>query len=160
MISAQKCGLKLHLISHTVESEAMNETAAGRRLIVKRKGFVFLHLLSFIIPRKLNFGIILQVYSWATNQHPPAELPVVTDIKEGSILGVRYSLDGKILAIQRTNQEIEFVNKESCTGFKQQCRSGSDRILGFFWTDCPACDIVFVTTRCDSLRYSHPRSNN
>uniref|UniRef100_A0A7I4E1F6 Mic1 domain-containing protein n=1 Tax=Physcomitrium patens TaxID=3218 RepID=A0A7I4E1F6_PHYPA len=86
------------------------------------------------------------VYSWPTNQHPPAELPGVTDIKEGPILGVRYSLDGKILAIQRTNQEIEFVNKESCTGFKQQCRSGSDRIFGFFWTDCPACDIVFVTT--------------
>uniref|UniRef100_A0A7I4E153 Mic1 domain-containing protein n=2 Tax=Physcomitrium patens TaxID=3218 RepID=A0A7I4E153_PHYPA len=87
-----------------------------------------------------------KVYSWPTNQHPPAELPGVTDIKEGPILGVRYSLDGKILAIQRTNQEIEFVNKESCTGFKQQCRSGSDRIFGFFWTDCPACDIVFVTT--------------
>ncbi|KAG0572838.1 hypothetical protein KC19_VG128700 [Ceratodon purpureus] len=87
-----------------------------------------------------------KVYSWPTNQHPPAEAPGVTNIKEGPILGVRYSLDGKILAIQRTNQEIEFVNKESCTGFRQQCRSGSDPILGFFWTDCPSCDVVFVTT--------------
>ncbi|KAG0595682.1 hypothetical protein M758_UG188000 [Ceratodon purpureus] len=87
-----------------------------------------------------------KIYSWPTNQHPPAEAPGVTNIKEGPILGVRYSLTGKILAIQRTNHEIEFVNKESCTVFKQQCRSGSDRILGFFWTDCPFCDIVFVTT--------------
>lgn len=71
----------------------------------------------------------------------------MTIIKEGPVLAVRFSLDGKLLAVQRTNQEIEFFNKESCTGFKQQCRSSSDRILGFFWTDCPACDIVFVTTR-------------
>jgi len=87
-----------------------------------------------------------KVYSWPTNQNPPAEAPGVTTIKEGPVLGVRYSLDGKLLAVQRTNQEIEFFNKENCTGFKQQCRSSSDRILGFFWTDCPACDIVFVTT--------------
>jgi hypothetical protein len=93
------------------------------------------------------YVLALQVYSWPTNQYPPAEAPGVTNIKEGPILGVRFSLDGKILAVQRTNREVEFINKENCTGFSQQCRTGTDRILGFFWTDCPSCDLVFVTTR-------------
>lgn len=93
----------------------------------------------------------MQVYSWPANQHPPPETPGVTNIKEGPILGVRFSLDCKILAVQRTNREIEFINRENGTGFSQQCKSGTDRIFGFFWTDCPSCDIVFVTTRCEQV---------
>jgi hypothetical protein len=102
----------------------------------------------------------MQVYSWPVNQHPPPETPGVTNIKEGPILGVRFSLDCKILAVQRTNREIEFINRENGTGFSQQCKSGTDRIFGFFWTDCPSCDIVFVTTSGLELYALHQGRNS
>ncbi|CAK9200218.1 unnamed protein product [Sphagnum troendelagicum] len=101
-----------------------------------------------------------KVYSWPANQHPPPETPGVTNIKEGPILGVRFSLDCKILAVQRTNREIEFINRENGTGFSQQCKSGTDRIFGFFWTDCPSCDIVFVTTSGLELYALHQGRNS
>ncbi|KAJ7568420.1 hypothetical protein O6H91_01G032200 [Diphasiastrum complanatum] len=87
-----------------------------------------------------------KVFSWPVNSYPPPENPSTTFIKDGPVFAVRFSLDGKILAVQRSGQEIEFVNREDCTEFRQRCKSGTDRILGFFWTDCPSRDIVFVTT--------------
>lgn len=68
-------------------------------------------------------------------------------ITEGPILSVRYSLDLKIIAIQRSSQEIQFLIRETGQTFSQKCRQESESILGFFWTDCPLCNIVFVKTR-------------
>jgi hypothetical protein len=45
-------------------------------------------------------------------------------LSEGPVLSVRYSLDGTVLAIQRTTTDIEFLNREKRTEFWQRCRPG------------------------------------
>ncbi|KAG6541704.1 hypothetical protein Mapa_016969 [Marchantia paleacea] len=87
-----------------------------------------------------------KVYSWPVNQQPSDDGPTITPIKEGPVLGVRFSLDGKILAVQRSHHEVEFINKETGMVFRQQCKPGTERILGLFWSDCPTCDLVLVTS--------------
>ncbi|XP_002974407.2 regulator of MON1-CCZ1 complex [Selaginella moellendorffii] len=86
-----------------------------------------------------------EIYSWSVSSDTSPSDPVVVKISQGPVLGVRFSLDCKILAILRSNTEIEFINREDCNSFKQSCKSSSERILGFFWTDCPDCDVVIVT---------------
>jgi hypothetical protein len=68
-------------------------------------------------------------------------------ISEGPILSIRYSLDVKIIAIQRTSQEIQFFHRETGQNFCHKCKPESESILGFFWTDCPRCHFVLVKTR-------------
>lgn len=86
-----------------------------------------------------------------------------------SIISVKFSLDHKILAIQREPQSIDFLNISdgkcdsnynmthlpndyvhhykpyivSDTEFKQSCRNRSGTIIGFNWT-CQN-EIVFIT---------------
>uniref|UniRef100_A0A0D6QVM2 Uncharacterized protein n=1 Tax=Araucaria cunninghamii TaxID=56994 RepID=A0A0D6QVM2_ARACU len=87
-----------------------------------------------------------QIFSWHANQFTSTDVPNVATINEGPILSIRYSLDGKIIGVQRSPQEIELISLEKSTVFKQQCKAESECILGFFWTDCPTCDIVIVKT--------------
>ncbi|GAB4843758.1 hypothetical protein Ancab_013723 [Ancistrocladus abbreviatus] len=87
-----------------------------------------------------------QVLSWKVIPFDPYVTPLSDPVSEGPVLSIRYSLDAKILAIQRSDHEIQFWNKESGETFIQRCKSESESILGFFWTDCPTCDIVFVKT--------------
>ncbi|WOG91690.1 hypothetical protein DCAR_0310940 [Daucus carota subsp. sativus] len=87
-----------------------------------------------------------QVFSWKTSTTFPEVIPESDSITEGPVLLVRYALDMKLLAIQRSNHEVQFWIKETGYTFKQRCKSESETILGFFWTDCPTCDVVFVKT--------------
>lgn len=87
-----------------------------------------------------------QVFSWKTVPFASHVAPTSDSISEGPVLSIRYSLDSKLLAIQRSNHEIQFWNRETGETFSQRCRSETESILGFFWTDCPKCDIVFVKT--------------
>ncbi|KAL3700935.1 hypothetical protein R1sor_018957 [Riccia sorocarpa] len=87
-----------------------------------------------------------KVNAWPVNQRPPPDSPAITPIKEGPVLHVRFSLDAKILAVQRSHQEVEFINKDTGMVFSQKCRAGTERILGLFWSDCPTCDLVLVTS--------------
>lgn len=89
----------------------------------------------------------MQVSSWPVNPKAPPDDPSETKIAEGPVLFVRFSLDGTILAVQRTGQEVEFISAESGVLFRQRCKHGTDLILGLFWTACPTCDVVFVTSR-------------
>lgn len=73
--------------------------------------------------------------------------PTSDSLTEGPIVSIRYSLDLKFIAVQRSDQEIQFWDRGSGETFSQRCKSESESILGFFWTDCPLCDIVFVKTR-------------
>ncbi|GAB4851507.1 hypothetical protein Ancab_030907 [Ancistrocladus abbreviatus] len=97
-----------------------------------------------------------QVLSWKVVPFDPYVDPLSDPITEGPVLSIRYSLDAKILAIQRSDHEIQFWSKETGEIFTQRCRRESESILGFFWTDCATCDIVFVKTSgldlfiCDS----------
>ncbi|KAF4369006.1 hypothetical protein F8388_013335, partial [Cannabis sativa] len=89
-----------------------------------------------------------QVFSWKTVPFAPSISPTSDSISEGPILSIRYSLDGKFIAILRSSHEIEF-------GIEKRCRPDSESILGFFWTDCPLCDIVLVkTSGLDLLSYN------
>lgn len=87
-----------------------------------------------------------QVFSWKTVPFAPSVAPTCDSISEGPILAVRYSLDGKFIAILRSSHEIQFWHRESGETFTQRCQLESESILGFFWTDCPLCDIVIVKT--------------
>ncbi|PON37815.1 WD40-repeat-containing domain containing protein [Parasponia andersonii] len=88
-----------------------------------------------------------QVFSWKTVPFGPSVAPACDSIGEGPILSIRYSLDGKFIAILRSSNEIQFWHKESGETFSKRCRPESESILGFFWTDCSLCDIVLVKTR-------------
>ncbi|KAL9233027.1 hypothetical protein vseg_008070 [Gypsophila vaccaria] len=85
-----------------------------------------------------------QVFSWKIAPCDPYVEPTSDAISEGPVLSIRYSLDSKVLAIQRSCHEIQFWDKEKGSTFWHRCRTESERILGFFWTDCPTCDIVLV----------------
>jgi hypothetical protein len=85
--------------------------------------------------------------SWPVNQKGPPDDPTETKVAEGPVLFLRFSLDGLILAVQRSGQEVEFVSRETGVSFCQRCRHLNDQILGLFWTDSPTCDVVFITSR-------------
>lgn len=87
-----------------------------------------------------------QVFSWKVAPFDPHAEPTSDSISDGPVLSIRYSLDAKFLAIQRSSHEIQFWNKETGRTFSHKCRPESESILGFFWTDCPTCNIVLVKT--------------
>ncbi|KAI3926945.1 hypothetical protein MKX01_032860 [Papaver californicum] len=87
-----------------------------------------------------------QIFAWKTNSLAQQSTPTSDPVEEGPVLSIRYSLDGKVIAIQRSNIEIEFRNRETGKAFVQKCKSESESILGFFWTDCPTCDLIVIKT--------------
>ncbi|KAL7138634.1 hypothetical protein ABFS83_10G177200 [Erythranthe nasuta] len=87
-----------------------------------------------------------QVFSWKTAPYNSYVTPSSDPISEGPVLSIRYSLDLKLLGVQRSSHEIQIFNKQTGDTFSQKCRFESESILGFFWTDCPNYDIVFVKT--------------
>ncbi|KAL2923991.1 Regulator of MON1-CCZ1 complex [Bienertia sinuspersici] len=95
-----------------------------------------------------------QVFSWKVSPFDPNAEPTSDSVGEGPVLSARFSLDSKILAIQRSIHDIQFWNKEKGTSFFHRCKPESGKILGFFWTDCPTCNFVLVkTSGLDLLSY-------
>uniref|UniRef100_A0A1D1ZDB1 Uncharacterized protein C18orf8 n=2 Tax=Anthurium amnicola TaxID=1678845 RepID=A0A1D1ZDB1_9ARAE len=95
-----------------------------------------------------------QVLSWKIGSSIRHDPPNSDSISEGAVLLIRYSLDGKIIGIQRSNSEIQFKNRETGETISRRYRPESECILGFFWTDCPVCDIVVIkTSGLDLLAY-------
>ncbi|KAG4916034.1 hypothetical protein JHK87_053591 [Glycine soja] len=87
-----------------------------------------------------------QVFSWKVGPFDTLIDPTTDSISEGPIIAIRYSLDTKVIAIQRSNHEIQFWDRETGGTFSHKCRPESESILGFFWTDSQQCDIVLVKT--------------
>lgn len=71
--------------------------------------------------------------------------PQVCFLSQGPVITARFSSDKQLLAVMRSNTEIEFVNQEDGSQFWQKCKSTS-KLLGYFWCDGKNCDVVFVTT--------------
>ncbi|KAL0855128.1 hypothetical protein Bca101_060280 [Brassica carinata] len=97
------------------------------------------------------------VFSWETAPpFNPDVSPSVDSVPEGPILSVRFSLDEKVIAVQRSDCEIQFFHRETKKKLTHKCRAGSESILGFFWSDSPLCDLAVVKTSgmdlfaCDS----------
>ncbi|KAE8676488.1 putative Ribosomal protein S9 [Hibiscus syriacus] len=75
-----------------------------------------------------------QVFSWKTAPFSPNIAPDIDSITEGPIFSIRFSLDEKLIAVQVRVREY----------------------AGFFWTDCPSCDIVVVkTSGLDLFAFDH-----
>ncbi|XP_078163983.1 C18orf8 [Carex rostrata] len=101
-----------------------------------------------------------QVLSWkvgAPTEHNPPNSDL---IGEGPVLSIRYSLDQKAIAIQRSNHEVEFRNRETGLTFSRKCKQDSERILGLFWTDCPTCDIILIKTSGIEMLLYDPEQNS
>ncbi|GMJ12018.1 hypothetical protein like AT3G12010 [Hibiscus trionum] len=97
-----------------------------------------------------------QVFSWKTVPFSPNAAPNIDSITEGPICSIRFSLDEKLIAVQRSNTSIDFLHRETGEAFTHRCKSESESMLGFFWTDCPSCDIVVVkTSGLDLFAYDH-----
>ncbi|XP_042481017.1 uncharacterized protein LOC122061668 isoform X2 [Macadamia integrifolia] len=88
----------------------------------------------------------LKVFAWKTVPLALFDAPTSDLIGEGPVLSIRYSLDAKIIGIQRSARVIEFRSRDTGEAFIYRCKSESESILGFFWTDCPSCDVIFVKT--------------
>ncbi|KAK7285445.1 hypothetical protein RJT34_20218 [Clitoria ternatea] len=96
-----------------------------------------------------------QVFSWKVGPFDPLIGPTTDSIREGPIIAIRYSLDTKVIAIQRSNHEIQFWDRETGEAFSHKCRPESECLLGFFWTDSQQCNIVLVkTSGLDLYAYS------
>ncbi|CAN8270108.1 unnamed protein product [Cochlearia groenlandica] len=87
-----------------------------------------------------------QVYSWQTSPFNPDVAPSDDSIREGPILSIRFSLDKKVIAVQRSDYEIQFFHRETKQILSHKCKAGSESILGFFWSDSPLCDLAIVKT--------------
>ncbi|CAH2053966.1 unnamed protein product [Thlaspi arvense] len=98
-----------------------------------------------------------QIFSWQTAPFNPDVSPSVDSISEGPILSIRFSLDKKAIAVQRSDCEIQLFHRETKQILSHKCKAGSESILGFFWSDSPLCDLAIVKTSgmdlfaCDSM---------
>lgn len=67
---------------------------------------------------------------------------------KGPVISIKFSTDMNVLAIQRTNTSVEFVNYSPATGldnieYSQSCKGKNATILGFVWTH--GTEILVVT---------------
>ncbi|KAL6883350.1 hypothetical protein ACP4OV_010764 [Aristida adscensionis] len=100
-----------------------------------------------------------RILYWKIAPSTPSGPPDSDPVNEGPVLSVRYSLDQKVIGIQRSRHEIEFRNRETGDTFSRKCRADSETVLGFFWTDCPTCDVIVVKTSGLDLLAYEPQSN-
>lgn len=65
---------------------------------------------------------------------------------KGEVKCIKFSLENKILAVQRTSKAVEFSNfipDSSQLEYTQECKTKNANILGFCWTS--STEIVFIT---------------
>jgi len=67
---------------------------------------------------------------------------------KGPVISIKFSPDMNVLAIQRTNTSVEFVNYSPVTGldhieYSQLCKGKNATIYGFVWTH--GTEILVVT---------------
>ncbi|CAH1776277.1 unnamed protein product, partial [Owenia fusiformis] len=65
----------------------------------------------------------------------------------GSVISIKFSYDMKVLAVQRSQKSVEFVNFTNgnidTMEYSQTCKGKSTRIIGFNWTNIN--EVVFIT---------------
>ena len=78
------------------------------------------------------------------------ELQPITVESRGKVENVRFSLNHRFAAVQRSDVELEFMDLLQGTSFSHTCKGagskGRWRILAFHWTGTPVADFVVVTT--------------
>ncbi|CAN6318557.1 unnamed protein product [Urochloa humidicola] len=101
-----------------------------------------------------------RILYWKIAPSIPSGPPNSDPVNEGPVLSVRYSLDHKVIGIHRSRHEIEFRNRETGETCSKKCKADSETILGFFWTDCPTCDVILVKTSGLDLLAYEPQSHS
>ncbi|XP_018344174.1 PREDICTED: uncharacterized protein C18orf8 [Trachymyrmex septentrionalis] len=81
----------------------------------------------------------------------------------GPVISIKFSPDMNVLAIQRTNSSVEFVNYSSVSGldhveYSQSCKGKSATILGFVWIH--GTEILVVTDHGVELFQVNPEKRN
>lgn len=100
-----------------------------------------------------------RILYWKIAPSTPSGPPNSDPVNEGPVLSVRFSLDQKAIGIQRSSHEVEFRNRETGEACSKKCRADSETTLGFFWTDCPTCDVIIIKTSGLDLLVYEPQSN-
>ena len=72
--------------------------------------------------------------------------PDVTYVHPGRAINARFSLDGTLLAWERTDPEIEFVVQDDPSLLVWHKLKTQASIVGFFWTKCNTSNFVVITT--------------
>ncbi|KAG7580864.1 WD40-repeat-containing domain superfamily [Arabidopsis suecica] len=135
---------------------ALSVTGTGELLDFVCSGLIKLKDFKFT-GRLLICTTSSQVFSWETFPFNPDVPPSVDSISEGPIQSIRFSLDKKAIAVQRSECVIQLFNRETKQILNHKCKAGSESILGFFWSDSPLCDLAIVKTSgmdlfaCDSM---------
>ncbi|XP_072169899.1 regulator of MON1-CCZ1 complex-like [Diadema setosum] len=66
---------------------------------------------------------------------------------KGPVVSIKFSADLKILAVQRSQRTVEFINFNSgnadAVEYSQTCKGKSTKIIGFNWIN--ATEIIFIT---------------
>ncbi|XP_038050972.1 regulator of MON1-CCZ1 complex-like [Patiria miniata] len=65
---------------------------------------------------------------------------------KGPVISIKFSYDLKILAIQRSQKTVEFINFHTSVDsaeYSQSCKGKNTKIIGFNWTNIN--EVVFVT---------------
>jgi hypothetical protein len=114
--------LKAVLSFDEEDSQVRFDEAARRLVLIKHRCFVALPL-----NRKL--------------------LPITVESR-GKVENVRFSLNHRFAAVQRSEHEIEFMDLLQSTSFCHTCKGsrGRWRILAYHWTGTPVADFLVVTT--------------
>ncbi len=99
-----------------------------------------------------------RVLSYAVDARAPTSNACVA-VGEGPVLAARFSLDVKVLALQRSPTDVEFVGAEGGAPFWQRCKRPSEHILGFFWASSAGVDFVLATTGGLELYALQPARN-
>ncbi|KAL6000863.1 hypothetical protein ACLOJK_006590 [Asimina triloba] len=74
----------------------------GNKLLLSPASTEFLNNCCDISKSLNNLQGVLQVFSWRTGQSASSDFaPTCDQISEGPVLSIRYSLDGKVIGIQR-----------------------------------------------------------
>lgn len=68
-----------------------------------------------------------------------------TDTGVGPVLAARFSLDGKVLALQRSATDVEFIVSGGAS-FWHRCKRPGEHLLGFFWPASVGVDFVLATS--------------
>ncbi|XP_065184010.1 regulator of MON1-CCZ1 complex-like [Sycon ciliatum] len=85
----------------------------------------------------------IAVTSWDTRKVAYIRVP-----ETGPVLSIKFSLDKKVLAIQRSSQHVDFVNlgkSGDAAAYSQQCKGKTTEVRSFHWTNIN--EIIFVTTQ-------------
>ncbi|XP_071807803.1 regulator of MON1-CCZ1 complex-like isoform X2 [Asterias amurensis] len=65
---------------------------------------------------------------------------------KGPVISIKFSYDLKILAVQRSQKTVEFINFHSggdTSEYSQSCKGKNTKIIGFNWTNIN--EVVFIT---------------